>query len=103
MTKGKKVKLRALKGSGYKCPVCKKGNLIEIKTEKALGNVDIKFKTIDGISFQFSCDVRGPIGGKGTKHRDRPARSSTARVHWTPTRTYQLLRSIQRKDQKILF
>ena len=58
MAKGKKVKLRELKGSGYKCPVCKKGNLVAIKTEKHLGNVEIRFKTIDGISFQFSCDIK---------------------------------------------
>ncbi len=58
MNKPKKVKLRELKGSKYLCPVCKKGKLVEIKTKKDLGNLDIKFKTIDGISFQFNCKVK---------------------------------------------
>jgi len=54
----KKVKLKELKGSGYKCPVCKDGDLIKIKAEKTFGNISIKFRTKDGISFEFACDAK---------------------------------------------
>ncbi|UCE36333.1 MAG: hypothetical protein JSW00_12465 [Thermoplasmata archaeon] len=53
-----KVRLRELKGSGYTCPVCKEGELIEIKSEKNFGNINIKFKTQDKIGFEFSCDIK---------------------------------------------
>ncbi len=58
MATKKKVKLKELKGSGYKCPVCREGNLVKIKAEKTFGNVNIKFRTKDGISFEFACDVK---------------------------------------------
>jgi hypothetical protein len=50
-----KVRLKQLKGSGYICPVCKEGTLMKIKREKDLGDVNIKFRTRDGIGFKFSC------------------------------------------------
>jgi hypothetical protein len=54
----KKVKLKELKGSGYKCPVCREGNLVVIKAEKTFGNISIKFRTKDGIGFEFACDAK---------------------------------------------
>jgi hypothetical protein len=57
-TKKTVVKLKELKGSGYKCPVCREGNLVKIKIEKTFGNVNIKFRTKDGISFEFACDAK---------------------------------------------
>ena len=42
----------------YICPVCREGNLQEIKTEKDFGDVNIRFRTIDGISFQFACNTK---------------------------------------------
>jgi hypothetical protein len=42
----------------YLCPVCREGNLIEILNERDFGDVNIQFKTIDGISFQFACNTK---------------------------------------------
>lgn len=53
-----KVRLRELKDSGYLCPVCKEGSLIEIKSEKDFGDLNIKFNTKDGISFVFACKTK---------------------------------------------
>lgn len=53
-----KVRLKDLKGSGYICPVCKEGKLIKIKGEKDFGDVNIKFRTRDGIGFKFSCEIK---------------------------------------------
>jgi hypothetical protein len=58
MTKDSKVRLKEMKGSKYKCPVCKKGSLVEIKTDKDFGGVDIKFQTADGIDFEFTCKIK---------------------------------------------
>lgn len=58
MATKKVVKLKQLKASGYKCPVCKEGNLVNIKAEKTFGNINIKFRTKDGIDFEFACDVK---------------------------------------------
>ena len=57
-TKKIKVKLKELKGSGYKCPVCREGNLVAIKAEKTFGSISIKFRTKDGIGFEFACDAK---------------------------------------------
>jgi hypothetical protein len=56
--KKKGVRLKEVKTSGYICPVCKDGELIEIKNDKVLGHVKIKFRTRDGIGFDFSCEVK---------------------------------------------
>jgi hypothetical protein len=56
--KKKGVRLKEVKTSGYICPVCKDGELIEIKNNKILGHVKIKFRTKDGIGFDFACEVK---------------------------------------------
>jgi len=56
--KKNRVHLKELKGSGYLCPVCKEGSLVEINSEKDFGNVNIKFITRDGIGFEFSCETK---------------------------------------------
>ncbi len=53
-----KIRMKKLKGAQYKCPVCKKGSLAEINKEKDFGDVNIKFKTKDGIGFEFSCNTK---------------------------------------------
>lgn len=52
------VRLKELKGSEYLCPVCKEGKLVEIRSEKDFGDVNIKFITRDGIGFEFSCETK---------------------------------------------
>jgi hypothetical protein len=52
------VSLKDLKSSGYLCPVCKKGSLVEINSEMDFGDVNIKFMTRDGIGFEFSCEAK---------------------------------------------
>jgi hypothetical protein len=42
----------------YTCPVCREGILTEVSEEKDFGDVHIKFRTINGISFQFTCKTR---------------------------------------------
>lgn len=42
----------------YKCPVCREGTLKEITSEKDFGDVHIKFKTIDGVGFEFTCKTK---------------------------------------------
>jgi hypothetical protein len=56
--KKKRVHLKELESSGYLCPVCKEGGLVEIKSEKDFGDVNIKFITKDGIGFEFSCETK---------------------------------------------
>ncbi len=56
--KKNKVRLKELIGSGYKCPVCKVGNLVEINSERNFGNVRIEFNTRDDIGFEFFCKTK---------------------------------------------
>lgn len=42
----------------YICPICREGNLIEMNTEKDFGNVNIKFRTINGVGFEFTCKTK---------------------------------------------
>jgi hypothetical protein len=58
MKKVKKVRYKEMKGSGYICPVCKEGGLVEIKSDKDFGNVVIKFRTKDEIGFVFKCKTK---------------------------------------------
>ncbi|UCF09002.1 MAG: hypothetical protein JSW28_04775 [Thermoplasmata archaeon] len=53
-----KVRLKTVKGSGYRCPVCKEGDLIEVRTEKDFGCVNIKFNTMDDVGFEFKCKAK---------------------------------------------
>jgi hypothetical protein len=50
--------LNESKKTDYLCPVCREGNLVEINTEKDFGDVNIKFKTMDGINFEFTCKTK---------------------------------------------
>jgi hypothetical protein len=52
------VILKGYKDSGYTCPVCKEGALLEVDSENAFGDVNIKFKTRDGVGFEFSCKTK---------------------------------------------
>lgn len=58
MKKVKKVRYKEMKGSGYLCPVCKDGKLVEIKSDKDFGNVNIKFRTKEDIGFDFKCKTK---------------------------------------------
>lgn len=58
MNKASKVRLKGLKKSGYKCPICNNGDLVEINAEKDFGDVNIEFKTRDGIGFKFHCKIK---------------------------------------------
>jgi hypothetical protein len=42
----------------YLCPVCREGTLTEVTEEKDFGDVHIKFRTINGVSFEFRCKTR---------------------------------------------
>jgi hypothetical protein len=55
---GREDKLGEPSKTEYVCPVCREGNLIEILSERDFGDVNIQFKTIDGISFQFACNSK---------------------------------------------